>query len=886
MTLLEELDLNIFSVKVQFKNFKIYEKDEKNLFFSIDKLDLNLGLSGFFSKKIKIEGLGLENPNLNIKKIGEEYNFIDIVETINSKNKREKTESNKEKNIIISELKLKNFNFEYKDNLMENKFRIKIDTFDMPEMIIKNDITFSFYMVSKGNLEIKSNIKINEKEAEIDTTKLYVNMDVFLPFVQTFLELSKFSGELSGANKIKIDLNKGGIVFRGKSEYKNLEIITKDNESLVKIDSICLDIQKMSTIDQSLLINNLKIDKPLVNFELYKKGINLLKLLKEGESEVIVFKTYEVKGVELTGGTFNFRDSRKEEKFDYKLSNMEISVSPIVNNLEQLTVNFSSNLNNETAFLKSKIDFKNKKFNDLDGEISFQNVKIDEFTHYIKDFVNISNVKGVISSDLSFKYNSNNKTPFIKIKGVSKLSDLSVIDKKKSAEIVDLKMLKLDIEEISIPENRFIINNVEIDKLKLYGYIAKDGNTMQLLVPKQAKEAKTENNAKPVFVELKNLSLKNGNIRFSDDSFKKPFNYTVDIPSVMAKNISSKKDNRNSMYKVDLVANKTGRISASGTARVGQVFETDSKFKVSNFNFSDFKEVSQKYSNFIMNKGIMNYEGSLILKNKNINSENNAKIFQIDIGEKEKILPLGISLNFVLSIIENSEEEVTLILPIEGNLSNPEFKYWKTIKIALINVFTNIAKAPFKFMNSEDDEMNKSLESLKINLTDKDLPKESVEKLEKIAKIVKKKKLLKFEFVQIIDREIEYNQIIMKKIKEKFYRENKKISEFTKEDLAEVEKISDLDTGLIDYITKKTETAENSDKMDIYEKSRMILGKDNVEQEFTETYTARNRFIENKMAQLGVNSSNISVKNATKENSWEIIDARYMVNIGLAESPN
>lgn len=770
---------------------------------------------------------------------------------------------------------------------MEEKFKIRIDSFNMPKLVIKKDIIFSFNLLSKGNLEIKSNVKINEKKVDIDTTRFYANMDVLLPFIQTQLDVSKFSGALSGANKIKIDLLKGGIVFSGKNSYENLEIVTKDNESLIKIDSIFLDIPKLSTVEQILQINSLKIDKPIINFELYKKGINLSKILKEGDSKAIVFKTYDVKGIEFTSGTFNFRDSSKKEKFDYKLSNINISTSPIADNIEDLMIDITLQPNNKNSLLKTKLNFKNKKFNDLDADITLKNVKLDEFTHYIKDFVNISNIKGSLNSDLTLKFNSKNKVPYIKVKGMSELSNLSIIDKKKSAEIVNLKLMKVDIEEASIPENRFVINNVEIDRLKLYGYIAKDGNTIALLFPKQPKKIKDKKSGgKKLFLLLKNFNFKKGNIKFSDDTFEKPFNYTIDIPSIVAKNVSTNKDNRNSMYKIDMITNKTGKFSASGNIRVGKNYETDSKFSLSNFNFTDFKQISEKYSNFITNNGILNYEGTLVLKNNVITSENKAKVLGIDIGEKKKILPLGVSINFVLAIIRNGDGEVTFIIPVKGELNNPQFSYRKTIKIALINILTNIAKAPFAFMYSEDGEDNKLLENLDVDILKRDLPKESEKKLRKIAEIIKKKPLLNFEFVQVIDRDNEYEQMVMKKAKYKFYTEKKEITELTEADIVAIENITDLDSEFVAYINAKSLEIPNSDKMDIHKKSEYILGISSMEKAFAELTNARNKFIESKMIELGIDLSKISIRNATTEESGDIINAHYIVKVISSDSQN
>lgn len=40
-----------------------------------------------FQKRVKIEGLGLENPKIAISKTGDRYNFVDIIETLQSKSK-------------------------------------------------------------------------------------------------------------------------------------------------------------------------------------------------------------------------------------------------------------------------------------------------------------------------------------------------------------------------------------------------------------------------------------------------------------------------------------------------------------------------------------------------------------------------------------------------------------------------------------------------------------------------------------------------------------------------------------------------------------------------------------------------------------------------------
>lgn len=278
----------------------------------------------------------------------------------------------------------------------------------------------------------------------------------------------------------------------------------------------------------------------------------------------------------------------------------------------------------------------------------------------------------------------------------------------------------------------------------------------------------------------------------------------------------------------------------------------------------------------------MNYQGSFVLKNNKINSQNNAKIQDADIGEKEKILPLGISINFVLGLIANDDNEVTIILPVEGDLANPKFSYKKTLFIALKNMFVNIATAPFQFMKNDDGEDGRELQNLEIEMLKSDLPSASIKKLEKIAGLLKKKPMLKFEFLQVVDKEIEYEKLIMARIKRNYYM-SKNFIENTEslkdEDYKNIEKISDLDEDLVIYINQKSLVFANSQEMDLGKKAEIILGKEKMNNEFEKLILARNKFIEEKISSLGIAPERILVRFATKEEEGEHINARYIVKL-------
>lgn len=899
---LKNAKVNIFNGKIGLYNFKIYEKNGVETFFSIDKFELDLNLLKLIQKRVKIEGLGLENPKITINKNGDKYNFVDIIETVQKKTKSKNSETKKsnDSEVIIEEFEINNLNFEYKDGNMNEKFKMKIDDFKMPEMKISKNIDFSFYLLSKGNVELKTKIRINEKQVEINTEKLFLHFKFLKPFITTKLDVTKFDGTIYADTKINLDLVKKGVILSGMYIINGVEINDKNGEKLISLNNFMVDIKKISTLENIFNIRTIKIEKPYLNFKLYKSGNNLLSIIKKekkkkslkSEENKIEIKDYSLDEFLLTDAVFDFTDLSKQEHFKYRLYNFGISTSKIAKNSNGEKIELSLNLNDAASFIKSTVDIKNNDFTDIAVDLSVTNFKIDDFTHYIKNYMNISAIRGQYSGNIHLDYSLKNKKPIIKMNGISKLENVSIIDKKKSAEIFNIKSLNLDVEEANIFENKFIINSIKVDKMKIYGYIAKEGNTIQLLMQKQNKKAETNKKSfeKQMTLLIKKIDFTKGSIRVSDDTFEKQFNYLIDVPIITANNISTKKDKK-SMYKIEMIMNKTGKFSASGNIRVGENFETVSKFKLVDFHFGDFKQLTEKYSNFITKDGVLNYDGSLVINNKEIKSENSAKILNVNIGEKKKILPLGISLNFVLSIIENDDGEVTLIVPVKGNMSDPKFSYRETVYIAIVNILSNIAKSPFSFINTGED--NKGLESMEVNLLDKEIPIESIKKLEKIANIIKRKKMINFEFIQVIDKENEYQQYLLQIIKEKYYREklsslanttSASLYVLTNDDLEKISQITNLNPDFVSYVNNKAIDIKGSDKLDIYGKSEIILGKNIMEQRYNEVVNARNEFIKNKLKEFGVTLDRIEVRNATLEESGEILRAHYIVKIKQSES--
>jgi uncharacterized protein involved in outer membrane biogenesis len=64
-----------------------------------------------------------------------------------------------------------------------------------------------------------------------------------------------------------------------------VQVTNSKEEPVFSMNYITLDVKNISTLEKIFQISSLKIDKPLVNFELYKNGNNLLQLVKEDKNK-------------------------------------------------------------------------------------------------------------------------------------------------------------------------------------------------------------------------------------------------------------------------------------------------------------------------------------------------------------------------------------------------------------------------------------------------------------------------------------------------------------------------------------------------------------------------------------------------------------------------
>ncbi len=118
-----------------------------------------------------------------------------------------------------------------------------------------------------------------------------------------------------------------------------------------------------------------------------------------------------------------------------------------------------------------------------------------------------------------------------------------------------------------------------------------------------------------------------------------------------------------------------------------------------NIELPQFNTYTEKFLGYRIAKGklILNLEYDI--KDKELNSMNRIFLDQLTLGERV-YSPDAVSLplDFAISLLKNSKDEIKLNVPIHGQLDDPKFSYGSVVATALKNVILGIVSAPFKFL--------------------------------------------------------------------------------------------------------------------------------------------------------------------------------------------
>ena len=658
---------------------------------------------------------------------------------------------------------------------------------------------------------------------------------------------------------------------------KNIELKAKNKDIAsvadVAIKSISFDLLKMA-----LNIASVDVNKPKFASELNDNGLSAVNELGFGEQSTKATKAAKhTKKVEKKTENKSASKSKENEfKFDIKnisVNNADIALTHLFEGekiahkfdnlfvkVANLSSDFSKPFDAKVAMKSSQklnldVDLKIKiEPLDVSAKIKLNDTNLPKYFAYAKPFLEASLASGQMSADAQLHYAKD-------IKADAKVSIKDIrLNGKKTEKLIAFK--SLDLEKISFAKNDLAISGVSLNSPFIKAHLSKERKfNLSQIVKDDKNKAKTE--AKPeskkaaskkedeLKFSVKNFSLKNGEVDFSDASLFMPFATTISKLNGKLTDIDKK---RPSSGEFQGVVGKNGFVQITAKLFPFELKQnTDIKLDFKDIDLTDITPYSGQFVGYKIKKGKLNLNLNYSVTDSKLNGSNFINFDSLTLGEKvESKDAVNLPLSLAISILSDQNNQINIDLPVEGNLDDPDFKYGGVIWAAVKKLFADITLAPFRFLGNALGLGSKDLSSIDFLAGSSELISSETPKIADFIKLTGSKPKMKLSITPTYS-----------KLDESFYK-NKKLDQKINQIIASSGK---------DYIAVLNELVPNlKDRNEKALREEALKGIEVDKEKLIELANERANAVKEALIKAGLETGRINISDATssepKQNTY------------------
>ncbi|WP_148785997.1 DUF748 domain-containing protein [Campylobacter concisus] len=658
---------------------------------------------------------------------------------------------------------------------------------------------------------------------------------------------------------------------------KNIELKAK-NKDIASVADVGVKSISFDLLKTALGVENVNINRAKFSSELSENGLSAVSELGLGEQSAKATKAAKhTKKVEKKAENKSASKSKENEfKFDVKnisVNNADIALTHLFEGekiahkfdnlfvkVANLSSDFSKPFDAKVAMKSSQklnLDVESKiKIEPLDvsAKIKLNDTNLPKYFAYAKPFLEADLASGQLESSAEISYAKD-------IKADAKVSIKDIrLNGKKAEKLIAFK--SLDLEKISFAKNDLAISGVSLNSPFIKAHLSKERKfNLSQIVKEDKNKAKTEAKSESkktaskkddeLKFSVKNFSLKNGEVDFSDASLFMPFATTISKLNGKLTDIDKK---RPSSGEFQGVVGKNG--FAQITAKLFP-FElkqnTDIKLDFKDIDLTDITPYSGQFVGYKIKKGKLNLNLNYSVVDSKLNGSNFINFDSLTLGEKvESKDAVNLPLSLAISILSDQNNQINIDLPVEGNLDDPDFKYGGVIWAAVKKLFADITLAPFRFLGNALGLGSKDLSSIDFLAGSSELISSEAPKIADFVKLTGSKPKMKLSITPTYS-----------KLDESFYK-NKKLDQKINQIIASSGK---------DYIAVLNELVPNlKDRSEKALREEALKGIEVDKAKLVELANERANAVKEALIKAGLEAGRINMNDATssepKQNTY------------------
>ncbi|WP_107811566.1 DUF748 domain-containing protein [Campylobacter concisus] len=680
--------------------------------------------------------------------------------------------------------------------------KLELNAMNLSDVSFKNAITASLKSLNLNDISLLANLNekselnatatlnsINANTLKIDETSKNLvnlkdinasNLNANLANNKTALTLEKITFE-----GINAPLSKNANANVTGAKFSNISFTQDTNKSLANLNELSinginlkaknkeiLDIAdvltktiKFDILNMALSAENIDVNRPKFNSELNGSGLSAINQLGLGEHGPAKTANHRTKTKKENTSASKSKES--EFKFDIKninVNNANIALThlfegeKIAHKFDNLFVKIANLSSDFSKPFDAKVDIKSsQKLNldliskikleplDITAKIKIEDKNLPKYFAYAKPFLEADLSSGEMSANAELYYAKD-------IKADAKLSVKDIrLDDKNKEKLIAFK--SLDVDKISLFKDNLEITGVALNSPFIKAHLSKEREfNLSKIVKEDKSKAQNEQKAESkkaaskkddeLNFSIKNFSLNNGEVDFSDASLFMPFATKISNLNGKLTDIDKKRPSSGEFK---------GTVGKNGFSQItAKLFpfelkqNTDIKLDFKDIDLIDITPYSGQFLGYKIKKGKLNLNLNYSVVDSKLNGSNLINFDTLTLGEKvDSKDAVNLPLSLAISILSDQNNQINIDLPVEGNLDDPDFKYGGVIWAAVKKLFADITLAPFRFLGNALGLGSKDLSSIDFLAGSSELISSEAPKIADFIKLTTAKPMMK-----------------------------------------------------------------------------------------------------------------------------------------------
>ena len=252
---LQRLHLNIFTGYFEIDSIRLYERDDRRIFASVDTFAINMSYYKLLSSTVKLTEFRIIGPSIKIEQNQESFNFDDLKP---KKDSSKKKQSSFFKKIILQNIFIRGGKISYTDDVLKNTIIMNDLGIAIPELCFQEGNTkagIHLKIGSTASVNSTMAVDITTNQFAVDLKVQNLSIGMFTPYVKRKLNVGKVEGTVSSDIQIKGDMNHPmNLKLNGTVTASAFNITNSLGELLASADSASTKIDSVSLLNQNMCL--------------------------------------------------------------------------------------------------------------------------------------------------------------------------------------------------------------------------------------------------------------------------------------------------------------------------------------------------------------------------------------------------------------------------------------------------------------------------------------------------------------------------------------------------------------------------------------------------------------------------------------------------------